>query len=414
MNAEIVAVGTELLLGQIANTNAQHISQALADLGIGVYFHTTVGDNLERMVDTLRRALERSDLVIVTGGLGPTPDDITRDALAELLNTPLIRNERLVQELRDFFTQRGREMPEDNVRQADVPEGAELIEPVGTAPGFWLEPDDKLLFVLPGVPWEMHDMLEKAVLPELRKRSGDGTIHSRHVLVMGLGESATHDRIKDIVDAQTNPTIAYLAAWGQVRVRITARAESKEEAESLIEPVEREIRTRLGKYAARGSHETIASALGEMLRDRKATLAAAESLTGGLIGEIVTETEGSSDFFEGSLVTYSTDSKAEVAGIDRKILETKGAVSEETAKALAEAAAERFGADVGVSATGVAGPTEQEGKPVGLVYVGATFNGRTEVRHVRGYGDRGSIRRIAANSALDLARRLLEGQLEEE
>ena len=412
MNAEIVAVGTELLLGQIANTNAQHISQALADLGIGVYFHTTVGDNRERMVDTLRRALDRSDVVIVTGGLGPTPDDITREAVAELLGLRLIRDERLVQELRDFFTQRGREMPEDNVRQADIPEGANLIEPVGTAPGFWLEPDGKLFFVLPGVPWEMHDMLERSVLPELRERSGGGTIHSRHVLVMGLGESATHDRIKDIVDAQTNPTIAYLAAWGQVRVRITARAGSKEEAERLIEPVEEQIRSRLGKYAARGNHESIASALGELLRERNAKLAAAESLTGGFIGEIVTDTEGSSDFFEGSLVTYSTDSKAGVAGVDRAILESKGAVSEETARALAEAAAEKFGADVGVSATGVAGPTEQEGKPVGLVYVGATVNGRTEVRQVRGYGDRASIRRIAANSALDLARRLLESSEE--
>lgn len=410
MIAELVAIGTELLLGQIPNTNAQRISQSLADLGISVYFHTVVGDNRERILDTLQRALERSDVVIVTGGLGPTPDDITREAVAELLGVELRRDERLLQGLRDFFAGRGREMPEDNVRQADIPEGAAIIEPVGTAPGFWTETRGALLFVLPGVPWEMDEMMSKAVLPELSKRAGGGTIYSHHVLVMGLGESATHDRIRDIVDAQTNPTIAYLAAWGQVRVRVTARAGSEEEAKRMIEPVEREIRARLGRHAARGNHETIASALGALLRERDAKLAAAESLTGGLIGEIVTETPGSSDYFLGSLVTYSTETKHAVAGVDATILEEKGAVSAETAGALAEAAVRAFHADLGVSATGVAGPVEQEGKPVGLIYVGASFKGRTEVREVRGYGDRESIRRIAATSALDLGRRLIEGE----
>lgn len=410
MNAEIVAIGTELLLGQISNTNAQRISQSLADLGVSVYFHTVVGDNLERILDTLRRAVDRSDVVIVTGGLGPTPDDITREAVAELLGVKLVRDEKLERGVRGFFEKRGRKMPEDNVRQADIPEGARIIPPVGTAPGFWTESDDHLLFVLPGVPWEMDEMMNETVLPELEKRAANGMIYSHHVLVMGLGESATHDRIRDIVDAQTNPTIAYLASWGQVRVRITARAASQEEAEKMIEPVEREIRSRLGRHAARGNHETIASALGELLRGRQEILAAAESLTGGLIGEVLTETEGSSDYFVGSLVTYSTESKNELAGVDRKILDEKGAVSEETARALAEAAVSRFKADVGVSATGVAGPAEQEGKPVGLIYVAASYKGRTEVREVRGYGDRESIRRIAANSALDLARRLVDDE----
>jgi nicotinamide-nucleotide amidase len=408
VNTEIVAIGTELLLGQIANTNAQRISKSLADLGISVFFHTVVGDNMERILETLERALSRSDLVIVTGGLGPTPDDITREAVAKLMGVELVRHEHLVKELREFFADRGREMPEDNVRQADIPEGAHIIDPVGTAPGFWIENDGRLLFVLPGVPWEMDEMLNEAVIPELKERSGDGVIYSHHVLVMGLGESATHHKIRDIVDAQTNPTIAYLAAWGQVRVRVTARADSEAEAKRLIEPVEQQIRERLGKHAARGNHETIASALGALLRERNATIAAAESLTGGLIGEILTETGGSSDYFLGSLVTYSTDAKHEVAGVDKEILETKGAVSEDAARALAEAAAERFKADVGVSATGVAGPAEQEGKPPGLIYVGASYKGRTEARKVRGYGDRTSIRRIAANSALDLARRLVE------
>jgi nicotinamide-nucleotide amidase len=410
MNAELVAIGTELLLGQIANTNAQRESQALADIGISVYYHTVVGDNLERIVDTLNRALDRSDVVIVTGGLGPTPDDITREAISEVFDAKLVRHDDLEKKIRGVFEGLGRDMPEDNVRQADVPEGANLIEPVGTAPGFWIEQGDRLIFVLPGVPWEMSKMLHEAVIPELRKRTDPRTIYSRHVLVMGLGESSTHDRIRDIVDAQTNPTIAYLAAWGQVRVRITALADDGDEAERLIAPVEKEIRERLGSHAVPGDNETIASALGALLRERGENLAAAESLTGGMIGEIMTETEGSSDYFLGSLVTYSTESKNEVAGVARDVLEGPGAVSEETARLLAEAAVEMFKAHLGVSATGVAGPAEQEGKPPGLIYVGATYKGRTEARKVRGYGDRESIRRIAANSALDLGRRLVQGE----
>ena len=408
MNAEIVAIGTELLLGQIANTNAQRISIALADIGVGVYFHTVVGDNHERIVETVNRSLGRADVVIVTGGLGPTPDDITREAVAEVLGAELVRSEELLTEIRGLFERLNREMPPDNERQADIPRGATVIDPVGSAPGFWAEKDGRLIFVLPGVPWEMDEMLQDAVLPELKRRAGGAIIHSRHVLVMGLGESLTHDKIRDIVDAQTNPTIAYLAAWGQVRIRITARAASEEEAEALIEPVESEVRARLGNHAAQGSHESIASALGALLRERDERLAAAESLTGGLIGEIVTETEGSSTFFCGSLVTYSNEAKNTVAGVSQEILDGPGAVSEETARALAEAAVDRFDADLGVSATGVAGPAEQEGKPPGLVYVGASYKGRTEARKVRGYGDRESVRRIAANAALDLGRRLVE------
>lgn len=410
MNAELVAIGTELLLGQIANTNAQRESQRLADIGVNVYYHTVVGDNIDRIIDTLQRALGRSDLVIVTGGLGPTPDDITRDAIAKLYDVDVVRHEDLVERIRGVFERLGRDMPEDNLRQADVPEGATVIDPVGTAPGFWIDKDDKLMFVLPGVPWEMSQMMEDAVLPELKRRVDQGTIFSRHVLVMGLGESATHDKIRDIVDAQTNPTIAYLAAWGQVRVRITARAADEDEAERLLEPVEEKIRERLGSHAVPGDNENIASAVGELLRSRGETLAAAESLTGGMIGEILTETEGSSEYFLGSLVTYSTESKHDVARVPKEILDGPGAVSEETARSLAEAAAEAFKADLAISATGVAGPAEQEGKPPGLIYVGATYRGRTEARKVRGYGDRESIRRIAANSALDLGRRLIQDE----
>lgn len=407
MNAEIVAVGTELLLGQIVNTNAKELSAALADIGVDVYYQTVVGDNLDRMVDTLRRALQRADVVIVTGGLGPTPDDITREGIAAAAGVGLQRDEELAAQIRGFFEKLGRSMPKDNLRQADLPHGAVAIAPEGTAPGFYLETAGKLIFSLPGVPWEMTAMLQKSVLPMLKDRPGAQPIVSREVIVVGLGESRTHELLEDIVAAQTNPTIAYRASAGQVRLRISAKADTEADALSLIRPVESAIRERLGEDAVEGTHGSLADALGEMLRSRKATMAAAESLTGGLIAAELTRTGGSGDYFLGSLVTYDTAAKREVAGVDRGILEGPGAVSAEAAAALAEGAAQRFGADLGISATGVAGPTEQEGKPVGTIFVGATFGGRTETRKVRGYGDREHVRRIAATSALDLGRRLV-------
>jgi nicotinamide-nucleotide amidase len=255
----------------------------------------------------------------------------------------------------------------------------------------------------------MDAMLTKSVLPELRRRAGDAVTTSKQVLVVGLGESHTHEKIADIVDAQTNPTIAYLAGGGAVRVRITAKARSEADAVALVRPVEDEIRARLGDAALPGNYGTVAAALAEVLRERGITIAAAESLTGGLIGAELTRAGGSSDFFRGSAVTYTTDAKRDVLGVDEAILLGPGAVSEEAAAALAEGAARLFSADLGVSATGVAGPAEQEGKPVGTVFVGATFGGRTEARAVRGYGDRENIRTIAMNSALELGRRILLG-----
>ena len=402
-----MGIGTELLLGQIANTNAQRISQALAGIGVDVHFHTVVGDNPQRMTDAIRTALDRSDAVVITGGLGPTPDDITREAVAEVLGRELHRDEGLAEMIRAVFAKLGRPMPEDNLRQADLPEGAEPIPLEGTAPGFVIEDERGTVFALPGVPWEMQAMLEKSVIPHLRERSGGHTLVSREVIVMGLGESRTHEQIRDLVDAQSNPTIAYRAGGGVVRLRLSAKATTENEAIALIRPVEEEIRSRLGTNALDGHFSSVAEALGALLREKELTIAAAESLTGGLIGTELTKVGGSGDFFLGSLVCYATESKSEVAGIDESILQGPGAVSEDAAKALAEAAASKFHAAVGVAATGVAGPTEQEGKPVGTLYVAAHFDGGTEVRFIQGYGDRDNIRSVAANSALDLGRRMV-------
>ena len=408
MNAEIIGVGTELLLGQIANTNAQHISRALAGAGINVYFHTVVGDNLERMTETIERALTRADCVIVTGGLGPTPDDITREGVAAATGRSLHRDQALVDNVRDIFRRLGREMPDENLRQADLPEGATAIPPEGTAPGFFLEHSSKLLFALPGVPWEMRAMLDKAVLPLLTQRGGAGVIASRQVLVIGLGESHTHALISDLVAKQTNPTIAFLAGGGQVRVRITARAADDEEANALLDPVETAVRERLGDSAVPGDHGSIVQAVTHMLRDRKLKLGAAESLTGGLVGVEMTKAAGASEVFLGSLVCYDVEAKHRVARVDRAILDGPGPVSEEAAAALARGAKEVLGADVGISTTGVAGPEPHDGHPVGTVFVGATWRDRTEVRKIRAYGDRDNIRAMAVTSVVDLARRLLQ------
>lgn len=406
MNAEIIGVGTELLLGQIANTNAQRISQRLAEIGIDVYRHAVVGDNLKRMTEAISEALERSEVVIITGGLGPTPDDITRDAIASVMERRLVRHDDLVDQLRTFFAGRGRDMPASNLRQADLPDGAEVIDAEGTAPGFFVENDGHLLIALPGVPWEMEQMMSKTVVPLLRERSGDAITVSREILVVGLGESHTHRKISDLVDAQSNPTIAYLAGHGLVRVRVTAKAANADSALALIDPIEAEIRVRLGEAAVPG-HGSLAQIVGDNLRARSATIATAESLTGGLIGAELTKAEGASDFFAGSAVVYSTATKASVLDVPEDILEKHGPVSAQAAEHLALGVARLFAVDLGISATGVAGPADHDGEPPGTIYIGASWRGGSESRLVRGYGDRDNVRGIAVTSALDFARRVL-------
>ncbi len=408
MKAEIIGVGTELLLGQIANTNAQYISRCLAAIGVDVHLHVVVGDNHGRITDAVGGALQRSGAVIVTGGLGPTPDDITREAVAAVTGRLLRREETLVEVIEGIFERLNRDMPTENLRQADLPEGATVIDPEGTAPGFWLEHQNTLLFALPGVPWEMKAMMRKAVVPILVARAGSAVIVSKEVMVVGLGESRTHEIIGDLVDAQTNPTIAYRAGAGVVRVRITAKAADEATAIGLIRPLEEDIRQRLAPHALPGDAGSPGEALGHLLRGRGATVAAAESLTGGALGAELTCTSGSGDYFLGSLVCYSDAAKRDVAGVSDAVLAGPGAVSEEAAAALAEGAAQRLRADLGLATTGVAGPAEQEGKPVGTIFVAATFGGRTEVRRVQGYGDRDHIRALAVTGALDLGRRLLE------
>ncbi len=409
MRAEIVGVGTELLLGQIANTNAQKISSELAAVGVDVLWHSVVGDNLERIVSVLGRARERADAVVVTGGLGPTPDDITSEAVSYLLDRPLCRDQRLAQIIRQKFAEMKRAMPEANLKQADLPEGAVPIEPEGTAPGYYVDASDAVIFVLPGVPWEMEAMLEKTVVPVLAQRAGAAITLSREVVVIGLGESSTHELIKDLVEAQTNPTIAYRAGAGRVRVRVTAKAQDRAAAEALIAPLEADIRARLGDAVLGPEATSLLEALAVILRRRGERVAVAESLTGGRIAAELSGQAGSSDFFAGSLVCYTTASKAALALVPEELLERRGPVSEEVAGALAAGAAARFDAALGLGATGVAGPGPHGKHPAGTICVGATYRTAVITRRLRGYGSRSNVMAMAVTAALDLGRRALSG-----
>jgi nicotinamide-nucleotide amidase len=407
MSAEIVCVGTEMLLGQITNTNARDLSESLASIGVDVYRHTVVGDNPKRIQQALRDALARSEAVLVTGGLGPTPDDITSEAVAAVLGRRLVRDERLVRVIRGVFEDLGRAMPETNLKQADLPEGAVPIEPQGTAPGYYIETNENAIFVLPGVPWEMKGMMDKAVLPALVRRFGAAATVSHEVLVVGLGESLTHQRISDLVEAQSNPTIAYLAGRGQVRVRITAKAPDEDAARALIDPVEKELRARLGDAVVPGEG-SFAARFGAMLEERGETVGVAESLTGGLIGAELAEAPGASSYFKGAVVCYSTESKAAVVGVPEDLLHRHGPVSRAAAAALAEGAARVFGATLGLSATGVAGPKPQDELDPGTIFVGAHRAGATEVRRIGARGDRTHIRSWAVTAAIDLGRRMIQ------
>jgi nicotinamide-nucleotide amidase len=413
VRCEIVGVGTELLLGQIVNTNAAWIGQRLADVGWDCLRHTTVGDNEARIAEVLREALGRADGVIVTGGLGPTQDDVTREAVAAVAGVPLVRRPELEDWLRERFARMGARMAEMNLRQADVPEGARYIDnPRGSAPGLIVEVGGKPLYAVPGVPREMEGMLERVVLPDLAARAGEGrAIVSRVLRTAGVGESRLAERLTPLWEAAGGGqvTLAYLASAGEVRVRLTAVGATREEALAEIAPVEAKIREELGEIVYGVDDETLEAAVGRLLGERNGTLATAESLTGGLLGGRVTAVAGSSAYYLGGVVAYATEAKAALLGVDRDLLATQGPVSEPAAAAMAEGARRAFGADLGLATTGVAGPTEQDGRPVGTLCLGVADAAGTATATMRAPGDRAQVRAWAATVALDLLRRRLEG-----
>jgi nicotinamide-nucleotide amidase len=407
VRADVLAIGTELLLGQIVDTNSSWIGEQLAAVGIDTMEHRKVGDNLGRMVTAMREMLASADAVVVCGGIGPTQDDVTRDAIAEVMGVELERREELVEHIASLFGTRGRDMPANNLRQADVPRGADVIpNPIGTAPGIRAEIGGKVIYAVPGVPYEMQLMVTDHILPDLLARTGEAAaIVSRSLKTWGQSESGLAEMIAERVDTQSNPTIAFLARGIEgIVVRLTAKAPTEVEARALIEPEEAKLRTILGDLVFAIDDETMEHAVLQRLEARGWTLGVAESLTGGLIGARIANVPGASRTFRGSIASYATEVKRSVLGVTAERV-----VSEESAQQMAEGAQRVLGADVGIAATGVAGPDEQDGQPVGTVWFALALPGLpVEAVSTRLPGDRERIRQFSTISLLNILRMRLD------
>ncbi|HET7653474.1 MAG TPA: competence/damage-inducible protein A [Acidimicrobiales bacterium] len=398
----MIAVGTELLLGQIVDTNSSWLGERLALAGIDCHFQVKVGDNLGRIAAAIRLALARADAVLLCGGLGPTQDDITREAIADVLGVELVRDDEIVERIRSMFASRSRAMPDSNLRQADVPAGATAIEQrMGTAPGLICTTGDKVIYAVPGVPHEMKEMVERAVVPDLVARAGETTtILSRTLRTWGMSESQLSEVVATRVDRQTNPTIAFLASGVEgIKLRLTAKAASVVEAQTLLAGEEAELRGLLGDTVFAVDDETMEDAVGRLLLADGLTLAVAESLTGGMVASRLVDVVGASNWFRGGVVSYASEVKFDVLGVREGPV-----VTAEAAEEMASGVARLLSADVGLSTTGVAGPEEQEGKPVGTVFVGLHLDGRTESAELRLPGERQHVRGLATISALNLLR----------
>ncbi len=404
MNAELIAVGTELLLGDIADTDGQFISQRLSELGINVFYHTVVGDNPARLKAELERARSRSDLIITTGGLGPTYDDLTKETVAEVFGKKLVLDRESLERIEGYFARRGRVMTENNRKQALLPEGCEVFaNDWGTAPGCAVTDGSTTLIMLPGPPSECQPMMEKRVMPYLRRFS-DGVILSRLVRVFGLGESAVEARLRSLMESSLNPSIAPYAKEGEVLLRVTAKASSKEDCETLLAPAVDAIVAELGDAVYGVDVDSLEQVVLSELKKRGLTLATAESCSGGLLSKRLTDLPGASEVFPGGAVSYSNAVKTGLLGVPEETLRAHGAVSSETAAAMALGAARVFCADLGVSLTGIAGPAGgSEEKPVGTVWCGIACRGRVRTLRLDLGGptrSRGLIRRLATSHAL--------------
>lgn len=406
MKAEIVAVGTELLLGQIVNTNAQFLSRECAAIGVDIYFQTVVGDNEQRLLASLKLAASRADVVICTGGLGPTQDDLTKDVLAAYVGRQLILHEPSMNTITQMFQSRGIHMVESNRRQALMLEGSDpLHNETGLAVGVAFTFEGTHFILLPGPPKEMKPMFTKYAIPWLRTMMKDEIpLYSKMLKFAGIGESNLEHQLIDLIQGQSDPTIAPYAKEGEVTIRLTTRAHSVEEGESKLFATEQEIRSRLGQHIYADQDVPIETMVVKMLDERKLSLAVAESCTGGLLSDLITSIPGSSNSFLGGIICYSNALKHKLLGVPMEILEGEGApgaVSSETAVILAESLLTATGSDFGISVTGVAGPGTSEGKPVGLVYIGfAQKNAETEVITLQLSGNRESIKHRSAKSAL--------------
>ena len=407
MIVEVVAVGTELLLGQIVNTNAAFIGSALAEHGHDAMYQQVVGDNFERVTYALRTAIDRSDAVIITGGIGPTQDDLTREALCQATGREMLFSGEYAETLRHWWERRGRVMPESNLKQAEYPEGAVMVpNPRGTAPGLVLDHEGTVIFCVPGVPAEMEYLLEHEVIPALRVRAaGDSTLVSRLLRTWGRSESDVAETLADLYEATTNPSVAFLASGGEIKVRLSAKADTAEEAATMLEPLDREVRDRLGDSVFGVDDETIQVVLFRLLEERGWRIGVAESVTGGLVSAALTEVPGSSKYFVGGVVPYDARLKQSLLGV----ADITTVVNEATASAMASGVREMLGVEVGVAITGEAGPDTLE-RPPGTIVVGVSTPDDTRARELTMVGDRERIRIYGVTTALHLARLALEGK----
>ena len=404
MIVEIVSVGTELLMGQVVNSDAQFIASRIAPLGCQVFYHSTVGDNRERLTAVAKQALSRSDVVIFTGGLGPTDDDLTKETVAEAMGLVCEPNEAEIEKLKLHFANRGREMTPNNIKQACFPKGAIILENRnGTAPGCILEADGKAAILLPGPPRELNPMVDASVLPYLEERSGF-LLHSREVRIFGLGESDATYRLRHLIENQTNPTVAPYIKPGEVTLRITAKCKTRSEGEALIAPMLQSIQETLGDYVYSLEGQSLPQVVSQALRERNETLAVAESLTGGLLASLLVDLPGCSEILSQGIVAYSNEAKMARLGVREETLSQYGAVSAPCAWEMAEGLLRSSGADYALATTGFAGP---EGDQVGLVYVALAGKGNTDVKELHLGGDRSRIRLLSAYHALDMLRRKL-------
>jgi nicotinamide-nucleotide amidase len=412
VKAEVLTIGDELLRGEIVDSNKSFLSDRLLSLDIETRFHSSVGDDPADMTDAFRRAAARSDVVLVSGGLGPTRDDLTSRVLAESFGRKLVRDPVALEGIRAFFRAVGREMTENNATQADFPEGAEVLaNPIGTAPGFAIEEQGTLFFCLPGVPREMMRMMDEQVLPRLAARAGgeQRVVRARLLRTFGTGESMLDDQLKDVATGG-DVSLGFRTAFPDNYLRPVARGATAEEAEARLDRLCQEIRERLGAIVYGEGDDTLAAVVGRVLRERGKTLAVAESCTGGLVAELLTEVPGSSHYFLGGVVAYANEAKARFLGVPESVLAEHGAVSEPTVRAMAEGVRERFGADFGVATTGISGPEGgTQDKPVGLVHIALARAEGTHAEHFVFPLDRHRHRRLTAQAALDWVRRAVLG-----
>jgi nicotinamide-nucleotide amidase len=404
MKSEIISIGTELLLGNTVNTNATFLSEELAKLGIDVYYHTVVGDNHSRLKETLLRAMHRSDLIIMTGGLGPTSDDITKEVAAEAAGRKLLLSQTELDRIRSYFGKTGRIMTDNNIKQAYVPEGATaVVNHNGTAPGIIMETKNTTIIMLPGPPSEMKAMFKNDIIPYLKRKS-DTTLFSKTIKFFGIGESSLEDALKDLIDNQTDPTIAPYAGEGEVKLRITTRTNGKQQSDAMAAIIDT-IEKRVGKYIYAYDEQSLEQVVAQRLLESGLTVAVAESCTGGRISSLLTSVPGISKAFLGGVISYSNDVKKQILNVSQKTLEKYGAVSSQTALEMASGVKRACEADIGLSTTGIAGPTgDTPDKPVGLVYIALDCNEGQFVWERRFRGNREKIQSYTAKNALNYLR----------